>query len=134
MVATTDTMAGKKGTKKPAAAKVEAAPGAKSKKAGTEATKEPAKSGKADVGSGVRLDSQQTTLIPGNTVTFVGDVPDDAGKITAKITAPGGPFFANLAPGGDGDVRLSKIIERPGKIKVELFNDGKKYAEGNWEV
>lgn len=72
--------------------------------------------------------------IPGNTVTFYAKAPEDAGRLTAKISGPRGPWFANLTEGGDGDLRVSKIIEVPGTITVEFFNDGKSFAKGSWEV
>ena len=72
--------------------------------------------------------------IPGNTVTFYAKAPEDAGRLTAKIDGPRGPWFANLVEGGDGDLRVSKIIEVPGTITVSFFNDGKQFAKGSWEV
>ena len=41
---------------------------------------------------------------------------------------------ANLTEGGDGDLRVSKIIEVPGTITVTYFNDGKEFASGSWTV
>lgn len=72
--------------------------------------------------------------IPGNTVNFNAQAPENAGRLTAKISGPRGPWFASLTPGGSGDLRVSKIIEVPGTITVEFFNDGKKFAEGSWDV
>ena len=79
----------------------------------------------------VRLDPN-LPLTPGNTVSFYTEVPENPGRLSVKITDPRGPVFTNVVPGGNGDLRISKIIETAGTYKVEFFNDGKKFASGEF--
>lgn len=87
---------------------------------------------KSDGEGQVRLDPN-LPLLPGNSVSFYTPVPEDAGRLTVKITDARGPVFANVVPGGNGDLRISKIVETAGTYKVEFFNDGKKFASGEFE-
>lgn len=80
----------------------------------------------------VRVDPN-LPLTPGNTVSFYTDVPEDAGRLSVKITDQRGPVMTNVVPGGNGDLRISKIIETDGTYKVEFFNDGTSFASGEFE-
>ena len=82
-----------------------------------------------DVG-GIRLDPN-LALTPGNAVTFVAE--GRPGRVQAKIVTAKDSWLV-AASLGSGDARVSKILEVPGDITVEFYEDGKLYASGTWEV
>jgi hypothetical protein len=90
----------------------------------------PSKAKAASANGGVRLDPN-LRLIPGNAVTFVAEGRE--GRTQAKIITSSESWIVATSS-GPGEERVSKILERPGEITVEFYEDGKKYASGTWQV
>lgn len=90
-------------------------------------------SGKRSNKGGVVLDPASVALIPGNTVSFVAEDRPDATRIQAKIITSRETWM--VATSRDStNARVSKILEVPGEITVEFYEDGKLYASGTWTV
>lgn len=86
------------------------------------------KKAKAQDTASVRIDPALPLLV-GNSVTFVAD--DRDGRVMAKVVMGG--FSVLTAPSrNDGEVRITRIIERPGDVTVSFMENGKVYAEGSW--
>lgn len=84
----------------------------------------------AKVVGGVRLDPN-LRLIPGNTVSFVAEYRP--GRVQAKIVTPRDSWVVAASTLRD-DSRVSKILEVPGEISVEFYEDGDLFAAGTWQV
>lgn len=88
-----------------------------------------AKAAKRSTGS-VRLDPD-LPLVHGNTVTFVA--PEGDGRVLAKLETPQGVQWIGTS-NGQGDARISWIVQVSGDITVGFYNDGDLYAEGTFTV
>lgn len=89
-----------------------------------------AKAEAPEVVGGIRLDPD-LRLIPGNSVTFVAEGRE--GRTQAKIITSNETWVVATSS-GPNEERVSKILERPGDITVEFYENGKKYASGTWPV
>lgn len=90
----------------------------------------PSKAKAASTEGGIRLDPN-LRLIPGNSVTFVAEGRE--GRTQAKIITSSESWIVATSS-GPNEERVSKILERPGDITVEFYEDGKMYASGTWPV
>jgi hypothetical protein len=127
MVATTKKKAPKKASARTAAKKVDSV----DKTAVKDETKvRPSKAEESAELGGIRLDPN-LALTPGNAVTFVAE--ERAGRVQVKIITVKDSWLVAASNGG-GDARVSKILEVPGPITVEFYEDGKLYASGTWQV
>jgi hypothetical protein len=80
---------------------------------------------------GVRLDPN-LPLVPGNSVSFVTDVPENGDRFSVKISNDRGTTLNNISSTG-GDLRIGRIVESGwGTTTVEFYADGKKFAEGSF--
>jgi hypothetical protein len=77
----------------------------------------------------VRLDPN-LALVPGNAVTFVAEARE--GRVQAKIVTAKDSWIVAASVGSEA--RVSKILEVPGELTVEFYEDGKLYASGTWNV
>ena len=90
----------------------------------------PSRASTKAVTGGVSLDPN-LPLIPGNAVSFVAE--ERPGRVQAKIVTAKDSWLVAASNIG-GDARVSKILEVPGEITVEFYEDGKLYASGTWTV
>jgi len=80
---------------------------------------------------GVRLDPN-LPLVPGNSVNFVTEVPEDGDRFSVKISNDRGTTLNEISSTG-GDLRINRIVETGwGTTTVEFYADGKKFAEGTF--
>lgn len=70
-------------------------------------------------------------ILQGHVPTFVA--PEGKGRVMAKIITPRQTVWV-VASNGNGDARVSKVMEGPGDVTVEFYDDGKLYASGTWSV